>query len=133
VPKLATIKSEEEEDELMPGEEFAPDEQLELESEMGADGSVERRRRQQQQQQQGGGTIASWIVIFTLLGAFAAWWRQEKIEIGYCGVGKPRWSLVDTNAPQWAEVIEPQCEPCPQHATCYPNFETSCETDFVLK
>jgi hypothetical protein len=128
IKRLSTIKTEE--DEILPGEEFAPDQQEELEGEMGTDGYEQAVVRQQQH---GSGSIASWIVIFTLLGAFAAWWRQEKVEIGYCGVGKPRWSLVDTNVPAWADVVEPKCETCPQHAICYPNFETRCEPDFVLK
>ena len=34
--------------------------------------------------------------------------------------------------PEWASALQPQCEPCPQHAYCYPNLETVCEPDFVL-
>jgi len=31
------------------------------------------------------------------------------------------------------ESLQPQCEPCPQHALCYPNMQVECEHDFVLK
>lgn len=68
-----------------------------------------------------------------ILGGFGAWWRKEKIEIGYCGLGKPTWSLTETNVPEWANVLEPHCEPCPPHAFCYPEFEARCEHDFILK
>ena len=77
--------------------------------------------------------MASWLVILLVLGGFGAWWRKEKIEIGYCGLGKPTWSLTETNVPDWANVLEPRCEPCPPHAFCYPDFEARCEHDFILK
>lgn len=121
---------ESEEESSEPGEEFTPEEQLSLDSEVMT--SKHRRAiiRRDGSTQSGYGP---WIVILTLLGAFAAWWRQEKIEVGYCGVGKARWSLESTNVPEWANAIEPQCEPCPQHAFCYPNFEARCEPDYILK
>lgn len=118
------IKAEDESDEEESAEELTQDEHEELDE--GYPGSTASRPGSS-------GSFASWIVILTLLGAFAAWWRQEKVDIGYCGVGKPRWSLVATNVPDWADAIEPRCEPCPQHAFCYPNFEVKCEPDFVLK
>ncbi|KAJ5595906.1 hypothetical protein N7450_002364 [Penicillium hetheringtonii] len=125
--------SEEEEDaesEVGFGEEFTPEEQLALETEQYAPLTQARKRKQKQ-----GSTsiIASWLVILGILGGFGAWWRKEKIEIGYCGLGKPTWSLTETNVPEWANVLEPHCEPCPPHAFCYPEFEARCEHDFILK
>lgn len=36
--------------------------------------------------------------------------------------------------PAWVhQNFEPTCEPCPQHAICYPDMEVQCETDFVLQ
>ena len=124
------IEEESEEESSEPGEEFTPEEQLALDGEVMA--SKHRRAiiRRDPNAQSGYG---AWIVILTLFGAFAAWWRQEKIEIGYCGVGKARWSLENTNVPEWANAIEPQCEPCPQHAVCYPNFEEKCDVDYIRK
>ena len=115
------------------GEEFTPDEQLALEREQ-ADriypGPVQPRRRPRKQGNVS--KIAPWVVIFSLLGGFAGWWRREKVEIGFCGIGKPTWSLAETKVPDWAGVLEPQCEPCPPHAFCYPDFDARCEHDFIL-
>ncbi|KFL61052.1 uncharacterized protein TERG_11937 [Trichophyton rubrum CBS 118892] len=124
----------EESSDIEPGEEFTPDEQLALDQEQAYNGrrrSVLRDRSRNGQSSSG--VFASWFVILTLLSGFGLWWRKEKIEIGYCGVGKTHWSLEDTNVPTWANIIEPQCETCPQHAFCYPNFEAGCEQGFVLK
>ncbi|OQE46205.1 hypothetical protein PENCOP_c001G02024 [Penicillium coprophilum] len=123
---------EDEESEIGAGEEFTPEEQLAMSMEHDQySPQVQTRRRPQKQ-----GTLsrlAPWVVIFSLAGSFGAWWRKEKLEIGYCGLGKPTWSLADTKVPDWANVLEPRCEPCPSHAFCYPNFEVRCENDFLLK
>ncbi|OOF99169.1 hypothetical protein ASPCADRAFT_204831 [Aspergillus carbonarius ITEM 5010] len=128
---FAPVKYEDEESEFSGGEEFTPDEQLALEREH-ADLMYNAPSRRPQKQ----GTAsraAPWVIIFVLFASFGAWWRKEKIEIGFCGIGKPTWSLAETRVPEWANVIEPQCEPCPPHAFCYPNFEARCEHDFLLK
>ncbi|RMZ88913.1 hypothetical protein DV736_g3856, partial [Chaetothyriales sp. CBS 134916] len=67
--------------------------------------------------------------------AVGAWYRQEKVNIGYCGVGHPHWSLAENeHIPAWMhEHLQPVCEPCPPHATCYPNMEVRCENDFILR
>lgn len=116
------------------GEEFTPDEQLALDHDMAVNGPRRSVIRGEPQKRQGNaGSMFSWFIIVTLLSSFGLWWRKEKIEIGYCGVGKEHWSLEDTNVPEWANVIEPECEVCPPHAFCYPNFEVGCEEDFMLK
>jgi transcriptional regulator NrdR family protein len=78
---------------------------------------------------------ASLAALTSLLAAAAAWYRQEKISVGYCGVGSPEWSLADNpNLPPWVhENLGPVCEPCPQHAVCFPKMEVHCDTDFVLQ
>ncbi|OOQ84325.1 hypothetical protein PEBR_34219 [Penicillium brasilianum] len=121
---------DESESEIIAGEEFTPEEQLALESEQYAP-LIQVRKRPKKQSSVS--IMASWIVILSVLGSFGAWWRKEKIEIGYCGLGKPTWSLAETNVPEWANAIEPRCEPCPPHAFCYPEFEARCEHDFILK
>ncbi|CEO60947.1 hypothetical protein PMG11_05391 [Penicillium brasilianum] len=121
---------DESESEIIAGEEFTPEEQLALESEQYAP-LIQARKRPKKQSSIS--IMASWIVILSVLGSFGAWWRKEKIEIGYCGLGKPTWSLAETNVPEWANAIEPRCEPCPPHAFCYPDFEARCEHDFILK
>ncbi|KAK2766298.1 inner nuclear membrane protein enriched at telomere/subtelomere region [Arachnomyces sp. PD_36] len=118
------------------GEEFAPEEELELARERAQKGEWDvhptaRRRRQQKS----GSLITTlpWLVVFTLFGLIASWYRKEKLEIGFCGAGKPHWSLTETQVPDWVDTLGPQCEICPQHAYCYPDLEASCEQDFVLK
>ncbi|KAL4937574.1 hypothetical protein BDV06DRAFT_202548 [Aspergillus oleicola] len=113
------------------GEEFTPDEQLALEREQ-ADLMYPPRPRKSQQKQGPVGRTLPWLIILSLFTSFGAWWRKEKVEIGFCGIGKPTWSLAETRVPEWANVLEPQCEPCPSHAFCYPNFEARCEHDFIL-
>ncbi|EAW06694.1 putative sister chromatid separation protein (Src1) [Aspergillus clavatus NRRL 1] len=127
-------EDEEEMSEISAGEEFTPGEQLALErdqAELLYPPTPHRRRRATKQST--ASKAAPWVLILSLIGSFGAWWRKEKIEIGYCGLGKPTWSLAETRVPEWASVLEPQCDPCPPHAFCYPNFEARCEHDFILK
>ncbi|KAI9745346.1 MAG: inner nuclear membrane protein enriched at telomere/subtelomere region [Claussenomyces sp. TS43310] len=119
-------------------EEFTPEEQLQLVSERSTDGDSalgpRRPKRNPSNRMSASGPI--WVVLLTLLGGYATWYRQEKLAVGYCGVGRPAHQLVSANAalPDWAVVLaEPQCEPCPQHAYCYEQLKTTCETDFVEK
>jgi hypothetical protein len=76
------------------------------------------------------------VVLLTLLGGYSTWYRQEKVAVGYCGVGREAVQIIppQVDVPDWARIlVEPQCEPCPPHAYCSANLETHCETDFVLK
>ncbi|KAE8144588.1 Man1-Src1p-C-terminal domain-containing protein [Aspergillus avenaceus] len=123
--------SDAEESDYSAGEEFTPDEQLALEREQ-AD-MWYPQASSGQHNQRSSSRAAPWIVILFLIAGFGVWWRKEKIEIGFCGIGKSTWSLAETRIPEWANVLEPQCEPCPSHAFCYPNFEALCEHDFILK
>ncbi|KAL8848546.1 MAG: hypothetical protein Q9221_006435 [Calogaya cf. arnoldii] len=120
------------------GEDFTPEEQLELAKHRAANGatSLIPHRRNQRSRNSGGSAIpnsAPWMVIFALLSGYALWLRKEKIEVGYCGVGKTSDSIAGLQIPDWASLLQPQCEPCPQHAYCYENMDTRCEPDFVLK
>lgn len=141
---IARIKAERKE-EIQPTEEFTPEEQLELVRERAGQGyssseliparqsTLTRRKRKANSTAT---KSATWGVLFTLLGSIGAWYRKEKIDIGYCGVGQAQWSLsnYNTNIPTWVkDTLQPACEPCPQHAFCYPNMEVKCEHDFVLK
>ncbi|KAJ9142198.1 Inner nuclear membrane protein SRC1 [Pleurostoma richardsiae] len=118
------------------GEEFTPEEQLELAQEDAtrANSAVIPRRQKKS------GSLATpfWVLLVTLLGAYAAWYRQEKIAVGYCGLGRPATQIIpaglDASLPEWAvELVEPQCEPCPAHAYCFPDYSVRCENDFILK
>ncbi|KAB8075764.1 Man1-Src1p-C-terminal domain-containing protein [Aspergillus leporis] len=129
--ELEPVSDDEDESEFSAGEEFTPEEQLALEREQADLWYPEAPRRQQKQGMRS--RAAPWVVILLLVTGFGAWWRKEKIEIGFCGIGKPTWSLAETRIPVWANILEPQCEPCPPHAFCYPNLEALCAHDFIMK
>lgn len=136
--QVARRKTQEpaETEQLEAGEEFTPEEQLELVRDHAKSGRMDlvpSRRRKQHQGPTGIARIAPWAVSLAMLGGLGTVWRQEKLEVGYCGVGRPSTSLAGVQIPDWASMIQPQCEPCPQHAYCYSNLETVCEPDFILK
>ena len=122
---------------IEPTEEFTPEAQLELVRERTANGLTALqvpRTRAQQPSRIGKGPI--WVVLLTILGGYATWYRQEKVAVGYCGVGRDAHQIIppQVEVPNWVRIlVEPQCEPCPQHAYCSANLETQCEADFVLK
>lgn len=118
-------------------EEFTPEEQLDMEQEQAAKG-VDALGPRRPRRQQGGFNITGpiWLVLITLLGGYAMWYRQEKVAVGYCGVGRDALQRFPdgVEVPDWLQVlVEPECEPCPQHAYCSGNLQTDCEADFVLK
>lgn len=126
----------EDEDAVPAGEEFTPEEQLELVRARAANGEVDilppRRRKAQSNNTGALKMFTSFGGLATLLG-LAAVWRQEKFEVGYCGIGRPSTQIAGLDIPDWAEVLRPQCEPCPPHAYCYSDLRTECEPDFVLR
>lgn len=120
---------------IEPSEEFTPEEQLELTREQAANG-LDPLPLRPRQQSRGIGKGPIWIVLLTLLSGYATWYRQEKLAVGYCGIGREAHQIVPANVevPDWFKILlEPECEPCPQHAYCSENLETHCESDFILK
>lgn len=120
---------------IEPSEEFTPEEQLELTQEQATSG-LDPLPARPRQQPRGIGKAPIWIVLLTLLGGYAAWYRQEKIAVGYCGVGRQANQIVPANVqvPDWVKIlVEPECELCPQHAYCSADLDTHCEADFILK
>lgn len=68
-----------------------------------------------------------------VVGALAAWWRNEKLQVGYCTVGRPGWSL-SGRVPEWVDhTIAPRCETCPRHASCHPQSRVTCDEDFLMR
>lgn len=122
-------------------EEFTPEEAKELQSMRVASGQLARIpggalvRRTKKKPASTAAKTAPWVIITALFGAVGGWYRNEKVNIGYCGVGQPRWSLAEnTHIPPWVhENLEPECLPCPQHGICFPDMEVKCENDYVLK
>ncbi|KOS19239.1 Inner nuclear membrane protein SRC1 [Escovopsis weberi] len=119
-----------------PGEEFTPEAQLELE-EAAARGEVEAVSRPGPKPPRKTSLKVPFLVLFiTLLGAYSAWFRQEKIAVGYCGLGRPAIRVIPPEIPIpdfLLPLVEPQCDSCPMHAYCYQGYTARCHNDFVLK
>ncbi|KAI1172504.1 Man1-Src1p-C-terminal domain-containing protein [Nemania sp. FL0916] len=132
------------------GEEFTPQEQLELAAEEAVSGrSVVLRSGQGRSMKKTNKTTPISMLLVTILGVYAGWYRQEKIAVGYCGVGQAVSSIPsEIEVPEWAQSVlpaeisvpqfiidklEPECEPCPAHAYCYGDFSVRCEQDYILK
>lgn len=114
---------------LEASEEFTPEEQLELELAESSGAIAPRPRRSTRR----GAGSALWTLLAAVLIGYGFLWRKEKMELGYCGVGKRISALEEYEAPEWLAVLQPECEPCPAHASCYPGMRVQCDTDFVLQ
>ncbi|KAI5838346.1 Man1-Src1p-C-terminal domain-containing protein [Morchella snyderi] len=125
VKNKGIVKKEEEEESysLEPGEEFTPEETEEIARDPGA------LRRRTGGQSSSTGTNMLWAIVIALLSGYFMWWRKEKKEVGYCGLGKLDMQTYD---PDWTSLIRPQCEPCPPNAICRFNYEADCKDDYVL-
>lgn len=121
-----------EDDGIATGEEFEPEEQLALQraQQAGEVVPVQRRRPKQAGSSAGVAVLAVSAIFAAALGGL---WRDEKFKVGYCGIGSPSTRIQGVDVPEWADQLRPQCEVCPQHATCYPNLHTECDKDFILK
>lgn len=119
-------------------EEFTPEAQEELVEERELKGT-KALGPLRPKKQSGGMSLAGpmWVILMTILAGYAAWYRKEKLAVGYCGVGRPATQIISSkisSPPEWLTILaEPKCEPCPQHAYCYADLETKCDPDFVLK
>jgi hypothetical protein len=118
-------------------EEFTAEEQMELVRERSANGlDALGPRRSKRQQPRGSlkGPVA--LAILTIFGGYATWYRQEKVAVGYCGIGREANPVIPAglSVPDWARLlVEPQCEPCPQNAFCSVDLQSECILDFVKK
>lgn len=130
---------QEEDDEVEPvaDAEFTPEEQLELVRDRAKNGEMDilpPRRRKTTSKAAGTLKAFSLTLLTTGLAVFGGVWRQEKYSVGFCGIGRDySTSLAGVEIPEFASGILPQCEPCPPHATCYPNLHVTCDTDFIKK
>ncbi|TGJ84084.1 hypothetical protein E0Z10_g4706 [Xylaria hypoxylon] len=132
------------------GEEFTPQEQLELAAEEAINGQTAAMRagRGRHSKKTSKKTPIT-VLLITVLGVYTGWYRQEKIAVGYCGAGQTVSSIPsEIEVPEWAQSVlpaeiavprfiidklEPECEPCPAHAYCYSDFSVRCEQDYILK
>lgn len=117
-----------------PGEEFTPEEQMELEQVSGK-GTEVATLKPPRRAKESNGLLSSavWAISLAMLGGVATLWRQEKVQVGYCGIGRPSLAIAGIHIPEWADSLRPQCEPCPPHAYCYSKMRTNCETDFIMQ
>ncbi|KAF1979534.1 sister chromatid separation protein-like protein [Bimuria novae-zelandiae CBS 107.79] len=119
------------------GEEYTPEEQLELVRERAKNGEVDilppRRRRDSRKT---ANTVQAFLLTFfaTILAVLGGVWREEKFAIGFCNTGSvvPT-AIAGVEIPEFATGLLPQCEPCPPHAYCYPRLQVECEKDFIKK
>lgn len=123
---------------IEPGEEFTLEEQLELARERAAKG-VEPCDPPRKNSASNYKSIIKgplWVIMITILICYAAWYREQKIAVGYCGIGRESKLLTSSawNMPRWARILlEPECEPCPHHAYCFDRMKEQCELDFLKK
>lgn len=122
------------------GEEFTPEEQMDLARQPGGrDAGKEVAKRTKRKKSGGIGLGNAFLILLgALLTAYAAWYRQEKIAVGYCGVGRPATQVIppeyEDKVPVWLKkLVEPECEVCPPHAYCSSGFVAECEPDYVLR
>lgn len=129
------IEQVEESDGVVAGEEFTPEEQMELITARLAHPDLTSTPSRPKRRSKGSGSAAVAIsaILVAILGGLATLWRQDKLAIGYCGIGRPTTTLAGGDIPEWANFLRPQCEPCPPHAYCYDKLRTSCEPGFVLQ
>lgn len=118
-------------DEVEATEEFTPDEQQALVQSQ-KNGELVPARKKTKQATSSVAKVGPAALLIAILAGFATLWRQEKVQVGYCGVGYPSSEIAGVAIPDWADIARPQCEPCPPHAYCHENFQTECEPGFVL-
>lgn len=121
------------------GEEFTPEEQLELVRERvlhgeNALGPPRPRRKKSKGFLKGPLAVAAIAAIF----AYGAWYRQEKVAVGYCGIGRQPKEIIPDGVrdviPEWTTLlVEPECETCPQNAFCSIDLQSECFPDFIKK
>lgn len=134
VEARGTRIKQEPDDGLEAGEEFSPEETLELVRERAKNGErdILPPRRKRPLRTSLVPRSAPWVILTSLLSGYALWFRQEKFAVGYCGVGRPSTALSNVQLLEWSSFLQPTCESCPPHAYCYESMETRCEKDFVL-
>ena len=120
---------------IVAGEEFTPEQEMELVTERLANPArwAARGDRKRKMKSPGSVSVAVVAVLVAVMAGLTVLWRQDKLAVGYCGIGRPGTMLAGGDIPEWASFLRPQCEPCPPHAYCYTNLQTSCEPGFVLQ
>lgn len=134
------------EGEMEAGEEFVPEEAAELAASPPQELIRRNRTSNALVRPIKSGVKMLWVLLLPMLFAYGVWFRKEKIDVGYCGVGglggytaphstfasaKWRKDTHESTEDTFADLIRPECEPCPPHARCYPGFQLECENDYI--
>lgn len=70
---------------------------------------------------------------------FGLWYREQRIQVGYCGHEKPLKSLAISAFPQTERVdsvlqaYRPNCLECPEHGICSSFMNVECEPGYEPK
>ncbi|ODQ77059.1 hypothetical protein BABINDRAFT_163792 [Babjeviella inositovora NRRL Y-12698] len=85
--------------------------------------------------------ILNYILVWFLLllaGVYGAWYRDQRILVGYCGAEiyqrtfeNPTGNLILEQLESFLDSNKPQCRPCPSNGRCTVNFQLQCYDDFV--
>ncbi|KAI7817056.1 Man1-Src1p-C-terminal domain-containing protein [Gamsiella multidivaricata] len=68
-----------------------------------------------------------WLILSTVLLAYGIWYRQTRIDIGFC-------TEAELGTPTSRAWYYPSCIPCPDHATCLrSDTEPICPPEYILK
>ncbi|CAO3570586.1 unnamed protein product [Mortierella alpina] len=76
------------------------------------------------------------ILLFILLFLYALWYRQTRLDIGFCTPSTMHSKKADTKVlyQQALSWLYPTCIPCPTHAICQsPHSEPLCPPDYSLR
>ncbi|UKZ77533.1 hypothetical protein TrVFT333_005256 [Trichoderma virens FT-333] len=92
------------------GEEFTPDAQLELEEAARRGEATIVPRRQSKPARRTNLRTPFFVLFISLLGVYLAWYRQEKIAVGYCGLGRPATQIIPDDIPV-PDALIPFVEP----------------------
>ena len=134
-PKKSRVETEATSD-IEVGEEFTPEEQLEMSSEQTASSSRAPSSSNRIQERQRTKTVSRsipWMAVGLFMFGYATWYRQEQLAVGYCGIGRPPDAITAIEVPGWASSLVPVCQACPSHATCYEGMRTICDHDYILQ
>lgn len=134
-PKKSWVKTEATSD-IEVGEEFTPEEQLEMSSEQTASSSrasSSSDRIQERQKTKNVSKSIPWMAMGLFMFGYGTWYRQEQLAVGYCGIGRPPDAITAIEVPGWAHSLVPACQACPSHATCYEGMRTICDHDYILQ
>jgi hypothetical protein len=130
-PVARAAKVEHYDDDVQPDEEFTPEEEQALVQSEQA-GNLVPARRKPKAPSSHPAKLGPAAILTGLVAGILWLFRQEKLQVGYCGVGQPSLEIAGAHIPEWADVARPACEPCPPHAYCFENLYTECESGYVL-